>query len=61
MAGDCACKLMAAGKVPEMLGVPRPAQEADREFGIQPDDLQRGCEYYGPISLGKLRAELKKR
>jgi len=58
MAGD---KMLTAGKLAEALGVPPgKVKKLIDELGIKPDDVQRGCKYYGPAALAKLKAGLKK-
>lgn len=29
--------------------------------GIEPDEVKRGCKYYGPLTLEKLKAALEKK
>ncbi len=58
MAND---KLYTAGKLAETLGVSQgKVKKLIDEMGIQPDDIQRGCKYYGPAALAKIKAGIKK-
>jgi len=53
--------MLTAGKLAEALGVPPgKVKKLIDELGIKPDDIQRGCKYYGPAALAKLKAGLKK-
>jgi hypothetical protein len=53
--------LYTAGKLAETLGVPAgKVKKLIEEHKIKPDDIQRGCKYYGAATLKKLQAALKK-
>jgi hypothetical protein len=53
--------LYTAGKLAEELGVSQgKVQKLLAANGIEPDEVKRGCKYYGPAALKKLKAEVKK-
>ena len=61
MATAKAGQLLTAGKLAEALGVSQgKAKKLIEQYDIQPDEIQRGCKYYGSATLRKLEAEFKK-
>ncbi len=53
--------LFTAGKLAEALGVSAgKVKKLLEEHRITPDDIQRGCKYYGAAALAKLKAAVKK-
>jgi plasmid maintenance system antidote protein VapI len=61
MAADKKSPMYTAGKLAEELGVPQGrVKKLIEEHKIQPDDVQRGCKYYGAATLQKLQAAVKK-
>jgi biotin operon repressor len=60
MATDQAGTMLTAAKLAESLGVSQgKVKKLLDELKIQPDDVQRGCKYYGPATQKKLKAALK--
>jgi len=61
MAAEKEGQLFTAGKLAEALGVSQgKVKKLIEAHDIQPDEIKRGCKYYGSATLGKLEAELKK-
>ncbi len=53
--------LYTAGKLAEQLGIAAgKVRKLLEENNIQPDEIQKGCKYYGPATLKKLKAAAKK-
>jgi hypothetical protein len=53
--------LLTAGKLADELGVPAGrVKKLLEEHKIEPDEVQRGCKYYGAATLKKLQAAVKK-
>ena len=53
-------QLLTAGKLAEALGVSQgKVKKLIEQHDIQPDEVKRGCKYYGSATLGKLEAALK--
>lgn len=53
--------LYTAAKLAEALGVSLgKVKKLLEEHKIEPDDVQRGCKYYGAATLNKLQTEIKK-
>lgn len=60
MPTDNAGKMLTAAKLAEALEVsPGKVKKLIEQLDIKPDDVQRGCKYYGPATLGTLKAKLK--
>ena len=60
MAAENKGELYTAGKLAEELGIPAGrVKKLLEEHKIKPDDVQRGCKYYGAATLKKLRAAAK--
>jgi len=59
MATDKGGEMYTAGKLAKALGV---SQGKVKKFieaeGIQPDEVKRGCKYYGPATLERVKAAL---
>jgi plasmid maintenance system antidote protein VapI len=54
-------EMLTAGKMAEALGVSQgKVKKLIEEFGIEPDEIKRGCKYYGSSTLKKLKAEVQK-
>ena len=61
MATDTSRTMLTAGKLADALGVSQgKVKKMMTELGIKPDEIQRGCNYYGTATLGRLKTELKK-
>jgi hypothetical protein len=53
-------ELLTAGKLAEALGVsPGRVRKLISEHGIEPNEIKRGCRYYGTGTLERLKAELQ--
>ena len=53
--------MLTAGKLAEALGVSQgKVKKLIVELRIKPDEVARGCNYYAPSALAKLKAELRK-
>jgi hypothetical protein len=53
--------LYTTAKLAEALGVSLgKVKKLLEEHKIEPDDVQRGCKYYGAATLKKLQIEIKK-
>jgi hypothetical protein len=53
--------LYTSGKLAEALGVsPGKVKKLLEELKIAPDDVQRGCKYYGAATLKRLQTAAKK-
>jgi hypothetical protein len=62
MAKDSAQEMYTAGALAEKLGISAGAVKKLLEAGnIQPDEVKRGCKYYGAAALKKLQAAAKKK
>jgi hypothetical protein len=62
MAQDSAGGLLTAGALAEKLGIsPGAVKKLVEAQKIQPDEVKRGCKYYGPASLKKLQAAARKK
>lgn len=54
-------EMFTAGKLAEALGVSQgKVRKLIQEYEIEPDEIKRGCKYYGTITLNKLKAEVQK-
>lgn len=54
--------MLTAGKLADTLGVSQgKVKKLIKDLNIKPDEVARGCNYYGPSALTKIKAELKKR
>lgn len=52
-------EMFTAGKLAEALGISQgKVKKLMQELRIQPDEIKRGCKYYGPATLRKLKAAL---
>jgi len=61
MATNSGGEMLTAGKLAEALGVSQgKIRKLIQEHEIEPDEIARGCKYYGPATLKKLKAEVKK-
>lgn len=53
--------MLTAGKMAEALGVSQgKVKKLILELGIEPDEVKRGCKYYGSATLKRLRTEVQK-
>lgn len=60
MAPDKASELYTAGKLAEELGVSQgQVKKLLDAQGIEPDEVKRGCKYYGGATLQALKAALE--
>jgi hypothetical protein len=61
MAKEEAGAMLTAAKLAEAAGASAgKVKKLIDELGIEPDQVQRGCRYYGPATLAKIKAELGK-
>ncbi len=61
MATNKAAELYTAGKLAEALGISQGKVKKLILAGeIEPDEIKRGCKYYGQVTLKELKAEVKK-
>jgi plasmid maintenance system antidote protein VapI len=52
-------EMFTAGKMAEALGVSQgKVKKLIQEYEIEPDEIKRGCKYYGTAALKKLKAEV---
>ncbi len=59
MAAEKSAELYTAGKLADALGVSQgKVKKLLAAQSIQPDEVKRGCKYYGSETLEKLRAAL---
>jgi plasmid maintenance system antidote protein VapI len=62
MAAEKSTELYTAAKLAEALGVPvGKVKKLIAAHGIQPDEVKRGCSYYGAETLKKLKAALQEK
>ncbi len=62
MASEKSIGLYTTAKLAEALGVSQgKVKKLIAAHGIQPDDVKRGCSYYGPETLKKLKAALEQK
>ncbi|MFQ6103841.1 MAG: MerR family transcriptional regulator [Candidatus Glassbacteria bacterium] len=60
MATKKAGELYTAGKLAQELNVPQgKVKKLIEARGIKPDEVKRGCRYYGAATLQKLKAAIK--
>ena len=61
MATNKAAELYTAGKLAEALGISQgKVRKLILAHEIEPDEIKRGCKYYGQVTLEKLKSEVKK-
>ncbi|KKL51531.1 hypothetical protein LCGC14_2294540 [marine sediment metagenome] len=61
MSANNAAELYTAGKLAEALEISQgKVKKLIQVHGIEPDEIKRGCKYYGQSTLQKLKAEVKK-
>ena len=61
MAAEKSGEMYTAGKLAKALGISQGKVKKLIEVqGIQPDEVKRGCKYYGTVTLEKLKATLEK-
>jgi hypothetical protein len=54
-------EMYTAGKLAKTLGISQgKVKKLIEAQGIEPDEVKRGCKYYGPVTLEKLKAALEK-
>jgi plasmid maintenance system antidote protein VapI len=54
-------EMFTAGKMAEALGVSQgKVRKLIQEYEIEPDEIKRGCKYYGTATLKKLKTEVQK-
>jgi plasmid maintenance system antidote protein VapI len=52
-------EMLTAGKLAEALGVSAgKVRKLIQEYEIEPDEIKRGCKYYGTTTLKKLKTKL---
>ena len=61
MATEKSDEMYTAGKLAKALGISQgKVKKLIEAQDIQPDEVKRGCKYYGPATLEKLKAALEK-
>ena len=61
MTKEEAGSLLTAAKLAEAVGASGgKVKKLMDQLGIEPDQVQRGCKYYGPATLARVKAELEK-
>jgi hypothetical protein len=59
MASKNAEEMFTAGKLAEALGVSQgKVKKLLEELEIEPDEVKRGCKYYGSATIERLRAKI---
>ena len=61
MASDTGTEMYTAAKLAEALGVPDgKVKKLIQTLNIQPDEVKRGCKYYGKVTLEAIKKALPK-